>query len=62
MPVVKASLKAKKIDTILISGGCTKYIQAPGVNWDKLFKAICTEKYHEPLEAVRIHQETDLGI
>ena len=46
MPVVKASLKAKKIDTILIPGGCTKYIQAPGVNWDKLFKAICTEKYH----------------
>ena len=62
MPVVKASLKAKEIDTILIPGGYTKYIQAPDVNWGKLFKARYTEKYHERLEAVRIHQETDLGI
>ena len=24
-------------------GGCTKYIQAPVVSWNKPFKAICTE-------------------
>ena len=61
MPVVQASLKAEKLDTVLIPGGCTKYIQALCVNWNKLFKAICAEKYNEWLEAVGIHQETDAG-
>ena len=61
MPVVGASLKAKKIDTVLIPGGCTKYIQAPDVSWNKPFKAYCTEKYDEWLETVGIHQETDAG-
>ena len=61
MPVVQASLKAEKFDTVLIPGGCTKYIQALCVSWNKLFKAICTEKYDEWLEAVGIHQETDAG-
>ena len=60
MPVVGASLKAKKIDTV-IPGGCTKYIQAPDVSWNKPFKAICTEKYDEWLETVGIHQGTDAG-
>ena len=59
MPVVGASLKAKKIDTVLIPGGCTKYIQAPDVSWNKPFKAYCTEKYDEWLETVGIHQITD---
>ena len=61
MPVVQASLKAEKIDTVLIPGGCTKYIQALGLSWNKLFKAICTEKYDEWLEAVGIRKETDAG-
>ena len=42
-------------------GGCTKYIQAPDASWNKPFKAYCTEKYDEWLEAVGIHQETDGG-
>ena len=58
MPYVCASFKTKKIGTVLILVGCTKYIQAPYVNWNKPFKAICTEKYNKWLEAVGIRQET----
>ena len=61
MPVVQKSLQSKKIDTVLVPGGCTKYIQAPDVSWNKPFKAYCTEKYDEWLEAEGIHQETDSG-
>ena len=39
MPVVQKSLQGKKIDTVLVPGGCTKYIQAPYVSWNKPFKA-----------------------
>ena len=31
------SLNAKKVDTVIVPGGCTKYIQAPDVLWNKLF-------------------------
>lgn len=58
MPVVQASLKAKKIDTVLILGGCTRYIQALDVSWNKSSKTICTEKSDKWLETVGIHQET----
>ena len=61
MSVARASLKTKKIDTVLITGSCSKYIQAPVVGWNKPFKAIWTDKYYEWLETVRIHQETDTG-
>lgn len=61
MPVVEASLKAKTFDTVLVRRGCTKYIQAPNIAWNKLFEAICTEKYDEQLEAVGNYQETDAG-
>ena len=40
-------------------GGCTKYIQAPDVSWNKPFKAICIDNYDKQFEAVGIHQETD---
>ena len=36
---VKSSLNAKKIDVSIVPGGCTKYIQAPDVSWNKPFKA-----------------------
>ena len=39
------SLKAKKVDRVIVPGGCTKYIQAPDASWNKPFKASCTEKY-----------------
>ena len=29
------SLKAKKVDHVIVPGGCTKYIQAPDVSWNK---------------------------
>ena len=39
-------------------GGCTKYIQALDVSWNKSPKTICTEKSDKWLETVGIHQET----
>ena len=35
---VKSSLNAKKIDASIVPGGCTKYIQAPDMSWNKPFK------------------------
>ena len=55
---LRLSFKTKKICTVLILVGCTKYIQAPDVNWNKPFKTICTEKYDKWLETVGIRQET----
>ena len=55
MPIVQTSLKAKKIDTILIPGGCNKYILAPDVSWNKPFKAICAQKYDERRETIGVH-------
>ena len=44
---IKQELAHTKIDPIVVPGGCTKYIQAPDVAWNKPFKAkvIVTEKY-----------------
>lgn len=50
---VTDSLKSNKIDRV--PGGCTKYIQAPDVSWNKPFKVSCTEKYDEWLAKVGIH-------
>ena len=61
MPVVQASLRAKKIDTGMVPGGCTPHIQAPDVSWNKPFKALCAEKYDTWMEEVGIHCETDAG-
>lgn len=61
MPPVQKSLKNKKIDIVFVPGGCTKYIQAPDVSWNKPFKAYCTERYDEWLETIGIHKETDGG-
>ena len=47
MPVVQKSLQGKMIDTVLVPGGCTKYIQVPDVSWNKPFKGYYTEKYDE---------------
>ena len=55
------SLKQKQIDVVLVPGGCTRYIQAPDVSWNKPFKQLCTEFYDEWLSTVGIHQETDCG-
>ena len=44
---VKQELNRAKIDHVIVPGGCTKYIQAPDVSWNKPFKAKVTEKYDE---------------
>ena len=43
------SLNTKKIDVVIVPGGCTKYIQAPDVSWNKTFKAHFTERYDDLL-------------
>ena len=58
---VAASLKSSKIDQVIIPGGCTKFIQAPDVVWNKPFKAMCAEKYDQWLEEEGIHNETAEG-
>ena len=58
---VAASLKSSKIDQVIIPGGCTKYVQAPDLVWNKPFKAICTQKYDEWLAEEGILNETAEG-
>ena len=55
------SLKQKKIESLLIPGGCTKYIQAPDVSWNKPFKAKVSEEYDEWLSTDGINNLTDAG-
>ena len=43
MGTVRAELVTSKIDTVIIPGDCTKYIQAPDVVWNKPFKVKVTE-------------------
>lgn len=58
---VTDSLKSNKIDRVIVPVGCTKYIQAPDVSWNKPFEASRTEKYDEWLATVGIHEETAAG-
>ena len=44
--VTKQELKKLRIDTTIIPGRCTKYIQAPDVSWNKPFKQKIQEYYH----------------
>ena len=46
---ITESLKSKKVDRVIVPGGCTKYIKAPDVSWNK------------PFNAVGIHEETAAG-
>ena len=58
---VKSLLDAKKIDASFALGGCANYIQAPDVSWNKLFKALATEKYDKWVAEEGINQETPSG-
>ena len=49
-----------KIETIIMPGGCTKYVQAPDVVWNRPFKDRIQEQYdwwanakHECMDIVR---------
>ena len=57
-PSVVQSLHSKHIDVAVVPGGCTKYIQAPDVSWNKPFKASCAAQYDEWLASEGINQET----
>ena len=57
---VSKLLKQMKIDNALILRGCTKYVQAPDVGWNKPFKGHIMESYHEWLVS-GVHQYTEAG-
>ena len=48
------------VNSVTIPGGCTKYIQAPDVCWNKPFKARMTELYDQWLSE-GVHQFTECG-
>ena len=59
---VKEALPKASVGAALVPGGCTKYIQAPDVSWNKPFKNLCqianddwmAETEHEITPAGRI--------
>ena len=57
---VRKLLKQLKTDDALISGGCTRYVQAPDVVWNKPFKGHIMESYDEWLVS-SVHQYTEAG-
>ena len=60
MDSVKKQLNDSKVDWIIIPRGCTKYLQAPDVSWNKPFKVKFTELYDEWLSN-GIHEFTAAG-
>ena len=55
---VRKDLKEMNVDSVIIPGGCTKYIQALDVYWNKPFKASMTELYGQWLSE-GVHQFTE---
>ena len=45
MPEIRAILSSSHADTIIVPGGCTKFIQAADVSWDKPIKEHLGEMY-----------------
>lgn len=60
MQSTKELLKSFNVDSIIIPGGCTGYIQAPDVSWNKPFKAHVTSEYDTWLSE-GIHEYTKGG-
>ena len=48
------------VDSVIIPGGCTKYIQAPNVYWNKPFRETMAELYDRRLNE-GVHQFTEGG-
>ena len=44
---VKICLKEINAESVIVTGGCTKYIQTPDLVWNKPFKQRVTEPYDE---------------
>ena len=55
---VRKLLRQMKTDDALIPGGCTKYVQAPDVVWNKPFKGHMMESYDEWLASGVHHIST----
>ena len=60
MDSIKKIFKDSKVNPVVIPGGCTKYLQAPDVSWNKPFKAVLMELYDAWLSD-GIHQYTAAG-
>ena len=45
----KRKLINAKVESVIVPGGCTKYIQAPDLDWNKPFKARIQEFYDDCL-------------
>ena len=60
MQSVREVLKGYNVDSVIVPGGCTPYIQAPDVSWNKPFKAHVTSEYDAWLSS-GIHQYTQAG-
>ena len=54
---VKKQLHDITVESVLVPSGCTKYIQALDVSWNKPFKVHVTEQYDDWL-AKQIHEYT----
>lgn len=57
---VKEELWKKGVDQVIVPGGCTKFVQAPDVCWNKPFKALVTEQYDEWM-ASGVQEYTESG-
>ena len=57
---VKRKLTTSKTGPLVVPGGCTKYIQAPDLVWNKPFKAKIQEFYNDWL-ANGVHEYTTAG-
>ena len=57
---VKRKLVNAKAESVIVPGGCTKYIQAPDLVWNKLFKARI-HKFYDDWLASEKHQFTPAG-
>ena len=60
MPEIRAILSSSHVDTIVVAGGCTKFIQAADVSWNKLIKEHLGEMYDKRL-AGNEHELTAQG-
>ena len=57
---VKRKLTLNKTESLIVSGGCTKYLQAPDLVWNKPFNEKIQEFYSDWL-ANEVHEYTTAG-
>ena len=57
---MRKDLKGMNVDSVIIPGGCTKYIQAPDVCLNKPYKARMTKLYNQ-WHSESVHQYSEGG-